>query len=356
LKITKILTYLLGSAISILICLLTLYFVQKSSLTSYNTAYEYFGKTGAEGGTTVEVEIPEGSGLNSVANILYEKKLISNKFIFILESYVKRESSGFQPGVFKLTNRMTPSKIREVLSATTPSIRDDEIVVVVKEGFTLRQTAELLEYNGICGMDAFLAACETETFDYDFFSKIPERTSRLEGYLFPDTYYFTENMEPRAVIDKFLERFDEKFDDRRQARVIELGTSIDDIVKIASIVEKEISAKEERELSASVIYNRLNKGMPLEMDSTIVYALGKHINRVVDTSIDSPYNTYQNLGLPYGPISNPGIACIDAALFPAETNYLYYVVNNREAGTHFFTDDYNAFVNAKNEYISQFDE
>ena len=355
-KITKVLTYLLGSALSILIFLMTVFFVQKYSASTYDATYEYFGKSGAEGGTTVEVEVPEGAGLKAVADILYEKKLISNKYIFILESYVKREHNGFKAGVFKLTDRMTPEKIREVLSTASSVGRENEIVVVVKEGFSMVEIAELLQFKGVCSSGDFLTACETEVFDYDFVTKIPERESRLEGYLFPDTYYFTPNMEPRAVITKMLDRFGKVFDDRREARVIELGTSIDEIVKIASIVEKEISAEEERKIAASVVYNRLNRGMRLEMDSTVQYAMGKRVERVTDTSINSPYNTYKHDGLPVGPISNPGDACVEAALYPAETNYLYYVVNDRDAGTHFFTNDYDAFVNAKNEYIKQFNE
>jgi len=155
-----------------------------------------------------------------------------------------------------------------------------------------------------------------------------------------------------------LTRFEDIYDAETRAKAAEMGLTMDEVIIIASIIEKEIRRDDERELAASVIFNRLNIGMKLEMDATVLYALGVNKDRLLyaDLEIVSPYNTYMYHGLPAGPITNPGKACIDAALNPAETNYIYYVVKDSETGEHFFTSDYNEFLIAKELYTSQFDD
>jgi UPF0755 protein len=171
----------------------------------------------------------------------------------------------------------------------------------------------------------------------------------LEGYLFPDTYYVSAEPTPDEVIGKMLTRFDDIFTDEYEQRAAELGLSVDEAVTIASIIEKEVSVDTERPLVSQVIHNRLELGMELEIDATVLYALDKRPDRLLyaDLEVDSPYNTYAYGGLPVGPISNPGADSIHAALFPEEGNYLFYVLQDPETGVHFFSDDYQEHLGAQ---------
>ena len=190
------------------------------------------------------------------------------------------------------------------------------------------------------------------SYNYSFLNEEDKGdASRLEGYLFPDTYTFYVYMEPSSAIGKFLDNYNLKVTDDMKQQAADMGYTMDQIITIASMIEKEAANDEERAAIASVIYNRLAAGMPLQIDATVQYAKGNdEALTEADFQIDSPYNTYKNTGLPAGPICNPGLASIKAALNPDSTNYYYYALDTATKTHKFFSDyaSHEAFVATQN--------
>lgn len=183
---------------------------------------------------------------------------------------------------------------------------------------------------------------------------LPAGANRLEGFLFPETYdVFATSME-HDIINRLLGQFDAVYKDEYYNRATELGYDLNQIITIASLIERETRVDSERAIVASVIYNRLNMGMALQIDATVQYALGEQKDRLSykDTEIDSPYNTYKVPGLPPGPICSPGEASIKAALYPENTQYVYYVLDAKMDGSHRFSKSYDEFLKNKNAYIN----
>ena len=229
--------------------------------------------------------------------------------------------------------------------------------ITIPEGYTVAEIGEYLEEKGIVTADDFLNTANTVDFDFKFIKDIPEgRTNRLEGYLFPDTYYISDNATSEEIINKMLTRFNDFYTEENIKKAESLGLTFDEAIIVASIVEKEISAPSERSIAAGVIYNRLEIDMPLQIDSTVLYAMGttKEVVTYDDLETDSPYNTYTNKGLPKGPISNPGQAAIEAALNPDDNDYIYYVLKDRTSGEHYYTNNYDDFLKTKEQYKAQF--
>jgi UPF0755 protein len=165
----------------------------------------------------------------------------------------------------------------------------------------------------------------------------------------------TQNPTPNEIIFKMLSRFDEVFNHDYRQRAREIGKTIDEIVIIASMIEKEVRVPDERAKVARVIYNRLAFPMRLQIDATVLFALDKRANRLMlsDLEVVSPYNTYLNDGLPIGPIGNPGASCIRAALYPEDGPWLYYVVHNIDTGEHYFTTNHEDHLRARDRYLQQ---
>ena len=238
------------------------------------------------------------------------------------------------------------------------------VEVTIPEGYECTDIFKLLEADGVCSYDELANAAATYEFDYAFLQGLPYGDkNRLEGYLFPDTYQFFVGDDPENVIDKFLTNFDRKLTEELRSAVAgvnemltekmtengfteqEIANSmldLHDIITVASLIEKETAKTSESATIASVIYNRLcSKLYPcLQIDATIQYALPerKEVLSDADKSLISPYNTYTNAGLPAGPIANPGINSIRAALYPAETDYYFYALNKN--GVHTFSETY----------------
>ncbi len=205
--------------------------------------------------------------------------------------------------------------------------------ITIPEGYTLSQIGDLLERNGIVSNEAFLKAASSP----EILSQYQIEAPNLEGYLFPDTYTWSKDGDPIAVIRFFLDRFRQIFTPDMAKRTSEMGFSEREIITIASIVEKETSDPRERSLVSAVIHNRLKKMIPLQSDPTVIYGIPNFNGNLTrdDLRRYSPYNTYAITGLPPGPISNPGIDSIMAALSPASVDYLYFVSKND--GTHHFS-------------------
>jgi UPF0755 protein len=297
--------------------------------------------------TVVSVSIPEGAGTRAIAEILEDADLIRNKTLFRLKSRADGLDGRYKAGVYSFTRDMPMRRIMAELEAGTNAETNR---FTIPEGLTAAQTAETLAKAGLVLAADFMREAETGDFStYRFL----DGAGGLEGYLYPETYDVYANATARDLIDRMLAHFDKLFTEECYGKAEAMHLSVNEIVTIASLIERETRVPEERALVASVIKNRLDKGMPLQIDASVQYALGEQKERLsyADLEIDSPYNTYKIAGLPPGPICSPRIECIEAALNPADTDYLYYVLRPELDGRHNFTKSYDEFLKFKDAYM-----
>ncbi len=308
----------------------------------------------SENTQTVNVTIPSGSGTIQIGQQLEENSIISSANKFKLWSRIKGYDSQYKAGTYALSPSMDFQTIADIIVGG----KVNTVNFTVPEGYTIYQTARVIADSGLGDYDTLVSLIEAADFDYDFLDGAQNNKNKLEGYLFPNTYTIDEGMSEEQIIKVMLDEFekqplkaitDKKLSSQHNASS---GRSINEIITIASIIERECKVDEERKLVASVIYNRLEKGMPLQMCSTVQYVLGKQkeVLTYADTRIESPYNTYTNAGLPPGPICSPGLAAVQAALHPADTDYLYFVLSEKLDGTSNFSSDYAQFERDKAAY------
>jgi UPF0755 protein len=274
---------------------------------------------------------PTGSSSKAIAQSLADHGVIRSAKAFMLLRYVQ-PSRKLKAGEYKFDREATALQVLNRIA------RGDIYAhtVVVPEGFNMFDIAQAVEAAGLGTADDFLKLAQSETAlvrAYD-----PQAKS-LEGYLFPDTYQFTRTQTMHDIVATMVRRFD------REAKALQLNGDLHQVVTMASIVEKETAAADERPEVASVYFNRLNRRMALDADPTVVYAalLDKRYRGTIyqsDLQAQSAYNTYKNPGLPPGPIANPGRASLQAAIKPAETNYLYFVAVGDGSGHHRFSSTY----------------
>ncbi len=288
----------------------------------------------------VRVVIPRGASIDDVSEILTENNLIKNKRIF--RSYASRHSNGprkIQAGAYTFNRTMSGTQIFGMLLNGGNAEGD----VIIPEGRNLKEIAQILEDNNICSAQSFIEEAGNVSYykqGHPILESIPDKPERtLEGYLFPDTYHFLEESEPREVINTMLKRMEEVFDTEKIKETQAQGKTVDEIIIMGSIVELETKRAEDRADAASVFYNRMKANMPLQSDITIDYARGFKVPVLTEeeTKFESPYNTYIHLGLPVGPICSPGISAVEAALHPADTKYLYFVAD-METGKLYFNE------------------
>lgn len=291
---------------------------------------------------TQTVVIESGMGAKEIAGLLSENGIIKSRLLFEAAARKGGYSSRLMPGSLKIEDGMSYSQILENICTPGRDALDNrsDNALVIPEGYELRQIRDEFVRLGICTAEEFDAAADPSLYDYAFLEGLPERDNPLEGYLFPDTYYFEKNDSARDVIDMMLKNFDEHFTQKYYNRAAELNMSVDDIIILASIIERETDSENERAKVAGVFYNRLKTGMALQSCATVQYILQerKPVLSVADTKIESPYNTYLHKGLPVGPIASPGMECINAALYPEDTDALYFVMG--KDGKHIFSKTY----------------
>lgn len=295
---------------------------------------------------TVSVIISSGSSTGQIGQILEEEGIISSADKFKIWSRIKGYDSQYKAGTYTLSPSMDFQEIADIIV----SGKVTTVNFTIPEGYTIYQTASAIAAKGLGDYDTLVSLIEAGDFEYDFLKDAQNNKNKLEGYLFPNTYTVDEGMNEEQIIKVMLDQFE-----KQPYKVYaESGSSysLNDIITVASIIERECKVDEERPLVASVIYNRLAKGMPLQMCSTVQYVLGKQkeVLTYADTRIESPYNTYTNTGLPPGPICSPGLAAIKAALNPADTDYLYFVLSEKLDGTSNFSSDYAQFEKDKAAY------
>lgn len=289
---------------------------------------------------TASVTITEGESLGDVTAELKEKGLVKYGYLFQLFASFTHKAEKITAGSYELSTVMDYSALLNNISST--SAYRETVTVTIPEGYTVEEIFKLMENKGVCSYNDLLKVAQEETFDFDFLKDVKTtKEKRLEGYLFPDTYEFYKGADAKNVINTMLKNFDERFDSKMEAEMQLLGYSKNDIIIMASIIEKETDGGDQRNI-ASVLQNRLKntwatpKGY-LQVDSTIQYLLKERKKKLTDKDleIDSPYNTYKNPGLPIGPICNPGLTAIQAALEPNKTNYYYFMLG-KDGTTHFF--------------------
>lgn len=298
----------------------------------------------------IRIEIPVGSNVEGIASLLEQKGVIKSGFTFKLYSKLNHIEDKYKAGIYDIDNS---KDIKEIASALQHGKGFYEIIkFTIPEGYEVRMIVDKLVELGLGDRDKFYEAINNRYFDYDFLTDVSREEERLEGYLFPDTYEVYKNTTEEEIIGKMLERFDQIFNEEFKARASELNMSVNEIVTLASIIEREAKVDEERKIVSSVFHNRLNINMMLRSCATVQYVLKerKEVLLYKDLEIQSPYNTYKNPGLPPGPIASPGLKSIEAALYPDETDYLFFVAKND--GTHIFTKTFKEHIEAQNKLKS----
>jgi len=279
------------------------------------------------------IEIPENSNALQIANILKKENIIKSIDWFIFWTNYYKVQNKLQAGIYEFKGRTPLKKVIEKLVKGQISL----ISITVPEGSTCTEIGKILERKKI-------VSCE----EFEKYAK----TKKLEGYLFPDTYFFPLNVSMETVINMMYANFKQKMKEiyGEEEFLKKKPNEIKKIITIASIIEKEANVDSERPIVASVIYNRLRKNLPLQSCATVEYALGYHKPKLYDKDlkIKSPYNTYIYKGLPPTPICNPGKKSIEAAIYPAKTNYLYFV--SKGDGTNYFSSTSKEHLEAKEKY------
>jgi UPF0755 protein len=294
------------------------------------------------------VLIPSGASTYEIANTLKASNLIRNERVFVYYVKWKKEGKQFKAGKYTMSSGMTFKEIIEKFNKGDV-VPIDVKRITIPEGLTIKQIATQIAQQFDWSQEVILQLMEKpEQLQIPILANIPNDlkiNDRLEGYLFPDTYEFKLDATEKDVLVRMLGELEKKLTTLPADWLSQLttkGITLHQMLTIASMIEREAAVDEEREIIASVIYNRLAINMPLQIDATIQYALGKNNDRLYeqDLKVESSYNTYLNVGLPPGPIASPGLASIKAAVYPAKTEYFYYVTKKDGSNQHLFAKTY----------------
>ncbi len=274
--------------------------------------------------TKVRVSIPEGCSVKEIAEILEDEDMVDSAMAFRLYVKLKGENLMFRMGEHILEKGMSFGEIVRKLTSKPDAEFNSDVKITIPEGYEARQIADRLAAEGLVDRDEFLEELEEGEFDYWFVKEIEREENKLEGYLYPATYEISPKNTEHEIICKMLDAFEANIVPVYKSA--ETGMTLDQIVTFASVVEREAANDAERPIVASVFLNRIAKDMTLSSCATVQYIIKerKDILSESDTRIKSDYNTYMNKGLPIGPIASPGLNSVKAALFPADTNYLYF--------------------------------
>jgi UPF0755 protein len=316
--------------------------------------------------TPIEVEIQSGWSLTRIAETLQEAGVIRSSAVFKLYVDLSDNTSKLQKGKHVFEKSMTMQQIMDELLTSKAAV--PEVTITIPEDWDIRRTAEYLanEKGFDFTVDEFIEAAKVENFtDYPFLFEIPEERlendavlSPLEGYLFPDTYRVYADAEPEDIMRKMLNRFEEIFNDTMMAAAEEAGMTMDEVVVLASVIQKEARIDDEFPKVSAVFHNRLDLNMALDSCATAQYLSDDpHWNLTEEEMyVDTPYNTYVYPGLPIGPICSPGSLALSAAIFPYESymeegqKYLYMVLKDLDTGAHAFNRTLSAHNRDKQKY------
>ena len=281
----------------------------------------------AREGKTIYFKIEPGEGVNKISANLQNYGLIKNNLIFKAYVFLIGSKSKLLAGEHELNANMNIINIVKSLSTNEDKAKEKKITII--EGWGAKEIADYLEKQQLAKSEEFLKAMKIEDWrsGYDFLSGVKAKT--VEGFLFPDTYRVFADASVDDIIKKMLDNFDKKLTDKMREDIIVQKKDIFEIITMASIIEREGLSDGDKKMIADVFWKRLEIGMGLQSDATVNYITGKNKTRpsVADTQINSPYNTYKYRGLPPGPISNPGLVAIEAAIYPAKNDYLFFLTD-----------------------------
>jgi UPF0755 protein len=317
--------------------------------------YEIKPMTSKENEYTAKIKVPAGMSVHDVSNELESAKVIRSSLAFYTAARFRlfNHSKPFtlRSGVYEIKSSMSLSEVYDLIQSGA----QEYITVQIPEGLTLSKIATLLEEDGVCRKSEFLEACRSKALLAEY--NIP--AENFEGYLFPDTYFLTPDMSPTDVVRKLADTFKMRIQTIESLKNVS-PQKLHDVVILASIVEREYRVDSEAPLIASVFTNRIKQNIGLYSCATIEYIIteieGKpHPERITydDLKINSRYNTYKWAGLTPGPISNPGLVALNAAANPPKTNYFYFVLTNKEKGTHTFSTNFDTHIAAENGYYTK---
>lgn len=294
---------------------------------------------------SVILEIEPGKNVREIAGKLHQKRIIQKKWPFLVGYLLFFSSQSVKAGEYKLELPLSPKSILEKLTKGEIYLHP----VTIPEGLTIQETALLFHSTLSIKPQQFIQAAHNT----QLISSLDPKAKDLEGYLYPETYHFPDGTSASKVISTMVSQFKEVFNSKWRKKAQQINMTIREVVTLASMVEKETGISEEKPLISAVFHNRLQKGMKLDCDPTIIYVLKKE-NKfrgqlwIKHLKLDSPYNTYVYSGLPPGPIANPGKEALQAALYPADVSYLYFVSKND--GTHHFSRTFKEHQRAVNKY------
>lgn len=332
-----------GRAVTVLalLTLIVLAGVAGFFLVSRLVSTPYKGFSGAE----VFVDIPKGTSIPQIGRILHRAGVVSHPRLFAWFVRFSYPTSSMKAGEYRFDRA---SSMRDIAS----KLAKGEVYVIkvtVPEGFSRTEIVDLLVSSGIGTSEGLLSG----TKDTSAIADLDHRATDLEGYLFPDTYFFSRRVSEKEVVQRMVSQFLKIWTPEREEKARKLNMTPREVITLASIIEKETALPTERHLVSAVFHNRLKKNIALGSDPTVIYSvkLVKEYDGVIhqsDLKLDSPYNTYLYYGLPPGPIASPGLASIDAALDPAKVDYLYFV--SRNDGSHLFTENYQDHLRGVRQY------
>ena len=306
---------------------------------------------------TATIEVTADDTVSTIADKLEDAGLIQYKWFFKLFASVADAKDKIGTGTYELNTDMDYRALIVGMHNSSGNLNSDTVRITIPEGYTVSQIIHLMAEKGVNTEENLLEAAKTASFSYEYINNNSEDISRLEGYLFPDTYDFYLNEKPANALNRLIKNFDSKLDDDLLAQAEARGYDLKKIITIASLIEKETDGTDQAKI-ASVIYNRLedsgDKGGTyglLQIDAALLYALPDHEGPITnaDKQTDSKYNLYKYAGLPPTPIANPGLAAIGAALEPDTTDYYYYALG--KDGKHHFSktlQEHNEFLNSGN--------
>ncbi len=282
----------------------------------------------------IKFEIESGQTAKEIATNLEKEGIIKNEFIFYFYIFWQKEQANLKAGTYYLSPSMTVPEIINLF------ILGQAERITIPEGLRTEDIAELLDKPNFIEISH-----QDFSNEFSFLKEIPDNIS-LEGYLFPDTYDILPGMSCEEIIRMMLRNFENK------TKNIITGKSLFEIITMASLIEKEVRSLEDKKIVSGILWKRIENNMPLQVDASIVYIISKRTTRIsiAETRIESPYNTYLNLGLPIGPISNPGLDSIKAAINPQESDYWFYL--SKPTGETVFSRNFEEHVKAKLKYLT----
>lgn len=313
---------------------------------SYNRSINRTNNNGPEKQFVIE----SGQGLGIISKNLKNEKLIHSKTYFKVYAVLSGRQGSFRSGDYNLSSKMNIKEI--VAELTKPVFLKAEEKITFIEGWNIENYNEAILKSNLENKADFLKQSQKNYSEEFSFLKDKPKNKSLEGYLFPDTYRFYVDIKSDDMIKKMLSNFDKKLSEQMRADISAQGKTIFEIVTMASVIEKEVRSANDMKIVSGIFWNRIKNGQALESCATLAYILGVNKSQYSyeDTRINSPYNTYINRGLPAGPIANPGLKAIEAAIYPEHTAYNYFLTAS-ETGETIFSKTYQEHLNNKNKYI-----